>query len=96
MCAGQTVFVPFLRDAISPTEAVGIIGIGGLGHLAIEVAAKWGCHVTVFSGTEGKRDEAMRLGAHEFVNTKELETVEVKRKIDRLFVTTSAQPNWKK
>lgn len=96
MCAGQTVFVPFHRDGIRPTETVGIMGIGGLGHLAIMIAAKWGCHVTVLSGTEEKKREAMALGAHEFINTKEIGNVKPSRKIDRLFVTTSAQPDWEK
>ncbi|KAL9105243.1 MAG: hypothetical protein Q9227_009544 [Pyrenula ochraceoflavens] len=96
LCAGQTVFVPFIRDKILPTESIGIIGIGGLGHLNISIAAAWGCHVTVLSSTESKKEEAMRLGAHEFVNIKKSEAIQVKRKIDRLFVTTSAQPDWKK
>lgn len=96
MCAGQTVFAPFHRDNILPTETIGIMGIGGLGHLAVQFARKWGCHVTVLSGTEQKRQEAMALGAHEFINTKEVEKVKPARKIDRLFVTTSAQPDWVK
>ncbi|KAL9617737.1 MAG: hypothetical protein Q9160_007511 [Pyrenula sp. 1 TL-2023] len=94
MCAGQTVFVPFHRDNILPTETVGIMGIGGLGHLAIMIAAKWGCHVTVLSGTEQKKQEALSLGAHEFINTKEIGRIKPATKINRLFVTTSAKPDW--
>lgn len=51
-------------------ERVGIIGIGGLGHLAIQFAAKMGCDVAVFSSTEDKREEALKLGASEFYATK--------------------------
>lgn len=94
MCAGQTVFVPFHRDNILPTETVGIMGIGGLGHLAIMIAAKWGCRVIVLSGTEQKRQEALALGAHEFINTKEIGEIKLAKKINRLFVTTSAKPDW--
>lgn len=49
-----------------PTERVGILGIGGLGHLAIQFVAKMGCEVVVFSGRPGKEAEAKVLGATEF------------------------------
>jgi D-arabinose 1-dehydrogenase-like Zn-dependent alcohol dehydrogenase len=73
---------------------VGIVGIGGLGHLAIQFAAKMGCDVVVFSSTEDKRAEALQLGASEFYATKgvaDFKELSVAKPIDRLIITTSAQ-----
>jgi D-arabinose 1-dehydrogenase-like Zn-dependent alcohol dehydrogenase len=77
---------------------VGIVGIGGLGHLAIQFAAKMGCDVVVFSGTDSKREEALSLGAREFYATKGVEDFSklgVNKPIDRLIITTSALVNIK-
>lgn len=95
MCGGATVFNVLQSFNAKPTSRIGIIGIGGLGHLAIQFAAKMGCHVTVFSSTDSKKDEAMRLGATEFVATKGKDKLEVQSPIDHLMVTTSFQPDWK-
>lgn len=70
------------------------MGLGGLGHLAIQFAAKMGNRVVVLSGSDKKKDEAMRLGAHEFIATKGKKELSVSSPINRLLVTTSAQPNW--
>lgn len=93
MCGGATVFNVLDMFNIKPTERVGIIGIGGLGHLAISFAAKWGCEVVVFSATEAKREHAMQLGATEFYSTK-VEKFEGIAPIDHLMVTTSQQIPW--
>ena len=53
-----------------------------------------GCNVVVLSGSDKKKDEAMKLGAHEFIATKGVKELKVSRPLDRLLVTTSAQPNW--
>ena len=70
LCGGVTVFNPFLDYAISPTARIGIIGIGGLGHMALQFANKWGCEVHAFTTSDGKEAEARRLGAHFVHNTK--------------------------
>jgi D-arabinose 1-dehydrogenase-like Zn-dependent alcohol dehydrogenase len=72
------------------------MGVGGLGHLAIQFAAKMGCRVIVLSGTDSKKDQALQLGADEFIAIKQKEAgaLSVSAPIDRLLVTTSAQPNW--
>jgi alcohol/geraniol dehydrogenase (NADP+) len=70
LCGGVTVFTPFLAYDISPTARVGIIGIGGLGHMAIQFANKWGCEVHAFTTSDSKEPEARRLGAHVIHNTK--------------------------
>ncbi|KAG2035203.1 chaperonin 10-like protein [Suillus americanus] len=96
MCAGGTVFNAMHLHGMLPTDRVGIIGIGGLGHLAIQFAAKMGCQVVVFSGTRDKEEEAKRLGANEFYVTKDLEDKhEIGAPLKHLFVTTSKQPDWK-
>lgn len=95
MCGGATVFHVLRSFDIKPTHRVGVIGIGGLGHLAIQFASKMGCEVVVFSGTEAKKEEAMRLGAHQFVATKGRSSLEIGKKIDHLLVTTSSPPDWK-
>ena len=92
-CGGATVFNALEAYDTRPTERVGIIGVGGLGHLAIEFAAKMGCEVVVFSGTESKKEEAMKLGANEFIATKDKDKLDVKP-VQRLIVTTSAMPDW--
>ncbi|KAL5314087.1 hypothetical protein ACEPPN_018511 [Leptodophora sp. 'Broadleaf-Isolate-01'] len=92
-CAGQTVFMPLLKY-VKPGDRLGVVGIGGLGHLAIQFASKWGCEVVAFSGTDKKKDEALSLGATEFVTTKGVEKFTLDHKLDHLFVTTSQHPKW--
>ncbi|KAL6721507.1 hypothetical protein ACLMJK_000611 [Lecanora helva] len=95
-CGGATVFNALETYGTRPTDRVGVIGVGGLGHLAIQFASKMGCEVVVFSGTDSKKKEAMELGAAEFHATKGLSdlTQIVSKPIDCLLVTTSQQPHW--
>jgi len=95
MCGGATVFNALHAYNVRPTDRVGVMGVGGLGHLAIQYAAKMGCDVCVFSGSDNKKDEAMKLGAKEFVAMKGKGEISVSRKIDVLLVTTSVSPEWK-
>jgi D-arabinose 1-dehydrogenase-like Zn-dependent alcohol dehydrogenase len=94
MCGGATVFNVLHTYGIKPTDRVGVIGVGGLGHLAIQFAAKMGCDVVVFSGSDSKKDEAMELGASEFIVTKGKSELKVSRKVNALLVTTSFNPDW--
>lgn len=94
MCGGATVFNALQFHVVKSTDRVGVIGVGGLGHLAIQFAAKMGCEVVVFSGTDSKKEEAMKLGATEFHATKGLDELKINSKIDHLLVTTSQQPDW--
>lgn len=70
LCGGVTVFAPFLIHNIPSTARVGIIGIGGLGHMAVQFANKWGCEVHAFTGSDGKEEEVRKLGAHFVHNIK--------------------------
>ncbi|KAF2449725.1 alcohol dehydrogenase [Karstenula rhodostoma CBS 690.94] len=66
MCAGATVWTVLSRYGVVARDRVAVMGIGGLGHLAIKLAAAMGCHVVVLSSSESKRQEAMDYGASEF------------------------------
>jgi len=94
MCGGSTVYNALVVVQVRPGARVGIVGIGGLGHLLIQFASKMGCEVVVFSGTDNKKEEALKLGAHEFVATKGAKELKLKQPLDNLFVTTSQQPDW--
>jgi len=67
LCGGVTVYSPLRHYGIVPSNRVGVIGVGGLGHLALQFASAFGCHVTAFSTTPEKQDEARRLGADQFI-----------------------------
>ncbi|KAH6621796.1 chaperonin 10-like protein [Boeremia exigua] len=95
MCGGATVFNALYTYGIKSTDRVGVIGVGGLGHLAIQFAARMGCDVVVFSGTESKKEEATKLGANEFIAMKGKDKIDISRKVDALLVTTSVLPDWK-
>jgi uncharacterized zinc-type alcohol dehydrogenase-like protein len=66
-----TVFTPLLEYDVPPTARVGVIGIGGLGHMALQFANKWGCEVHAFTTSDSKEAEARQLGAHHVHNTKQ-------------------------
>ncbi|KAI9851237.1 MAG: hypothetical protein M1838_004156 [Thelocarpon superellum] len=95
MCGGATVFNVLHTFGVQPTDRIGIIGVGGLGHLAIQFAAKMGCEVVVFSGTDSKKEQALQLGASEFYATKDATELKIGKPVNHLIVTTSAQPDWK-
>lgn len=67
LCAGITVYSPLRHWNAGPGKKVGVLGIGGLGHLAIKIAKAMGAHVTVFTTSQSKMDDAKRLGADEAV-----------------------------
>lgn len=94
MCGGATVFNALQFHGVKSTDRVGVIGVGGLGHLAIQFAAEMGCDVVVFSGTDSKKEESMRLGAREFYATKGVSELKLEKPIDHLLVTTSTAPDW--
>jgi uncharacterized zinc-type alcohol dehydrogenase-like protein len=70
-CGGATVFNPLVQHGIRPTDRVGVIGIGGLGHLALQFLNKWGCEVTAFTSSTSKAEETVTLGAHHAVHSKD-------------------------
>lgn len=74
LCAGITVYSPLKYYGAAPNKKVGIIGIGGLGHLGIKFARALGSQVYAISTSASKEKEASSLGAHHFINTKDKES----------------------
>jgi len=76
LCGGATVYAPFVEHNIPPSAHVAIIGIGGLGHMALQFAKARGCEVTALSTSPEKEAEARKFGADHFVHMHNLETLE--------------------
>ncbi len=95
LCGGVTVYSALVYYKVHPAMKVGVIGIGGLGHLALQFASKMGCEVTAFSSTPDKESEARGLGAHHFVFGDDSQTLEkVASTQDFILSTVSADLNW--
>jgi uncharacterized zinc-type alcohol dehydrogenase-like protein len=95
LCGGITVYNPMRDNGINPTSRVGVVGIGGLGHLAIQFARVFGAEVTAFSTSAAKEEEARALGAHHFVNTRESKAMkEVAGTHDFILTTANADQDW--
>jgi uncharacterized zinc-type alcohol dehydrogenase-like protein len=95
LCAGITTWSPFCQHKIGKGHRVGIIGIGGLGHIAIQFGNKRGCHVTALSRTSGKEEECKTLGAHDFLITKDAaQMAAAAGTFDFLLSTVSADIDW--
>jgi uncharacterized zinc-type alcohol dehydrogenase-like protein len=91
LCGGVTVFAPFLIHDLPSTARVGIIGIGGLGHMALQFANKWGCEVHAFTTSDSKEAEARQLGAHYVHNTKQDGALKkLSRSLDLIISTINA------
>lgn len=94
-CAGSTVFNPLLQFGVKPTDRVGVVGIGGLGHLALRFLNAWGCEVTAFTSSLNKQDEAKRLGAHNVVASTDSKALKaIAGTLDFLLITANADLDW--
>jgi len=95
-CAGITVFNPLVQFDIKSTDKVGVIGIGGLGHLALKFANAWGCEVTAFTSSAAKQQEALELGAHRIVDSRDPAAIEAEAgQLDLLISTVNVSLDWK-
>ncbi|MGO8757725.1 MAG: NAD(P)-dependent alcohol dehydrogenase [Terracidiphilus sp.] len=95
LCGGITVYNPLRINGVNPSSRVGVVGIGGLGHLAIQFARVFGAQVTAFSSSAAKEAEALALGAHQFVNSRETKALkEVAGSLDFLLTTANADQDW--
>lgn len=95
LCGGVTVFNPMMQHNLSPTARVGVVGIGGLGHIALQFLNAWGCEVTAISRSRSKEDNARKHGAHEFFATNEDPELEsLQGKFDFILNTTNAMLPW--
>lgn len=71
LCAGITTYSPLKHWGVGKGQRVGVVGLGGLGHMALKFARSFGAHVTQFTTSPGKEQDALRLGAHEVVLTRD-------------------------
>jgi alcohol/geraniol dehydrogenase (NADP+) len=94
-CGGSTVFNPIVEFGVKPADKVGVVGIGGLGHMALMFLNKWGCEVTAFTSSDSKADEAKAIGAHYVVNSRsDAELAAVAGKFDFILSTVNVPLNW--
>lgn len=95
LCGGITVFNPLIECGVKPTDRVGVVGIGGLGHMALQFLNAWGCEVVAFSSTAGKADQAKGLGAHRVVNSRsEAELSSLSQSLDFIISTVNVDLEW--
>jgi len=94
-CGGITVFNPIVQCGVQPTDRVGVVGVGGLGHLAVQFLNKWGCDVTAFSSSPSKADELRKLGAHHVVDSRDPGQLKpLARSLDFILVTVNVPLDW--
>ncbi|MBT8142052.1 MAG: NAD(P)-dependent alcohol dehydrogenase [Gammaproteobacteria bacterium] len=94
-CGGITVFTPIHDYELKPTGKVGVIGIGGLGHMALGFLNKWGCEVTAFTSSEDKMQQALELGAHKTINSRDPEAIKAARgQFDLIISTVNVTLDW--
>lgn len=90
LCAGITTYSPLKHWGAGPGKRIGIVGIGGLGHMAIKIAKAMGAHVVVFTTSINKIDDAKRLGADEVVLSNDAEQIKACSKLDMILDNVSA------
>ncbi|MFO7686112.1 MAG: NAD(P)-dependent alcohol dehydrogenase [Desulfobacterales bacterium] len=94
-CGGITVFNPIVQNNVRPTDRVAVVGIGGLGHMALKFLKAWGCEVTAFSTSPDKESAAHDLGAHHFVNTTDSGALaKLAGRFDMILVTVNVALDW--
>lgn len=95
LCGGITVFDPILKHQIQAIHHVGVIGIGGLGHMAIKLLKAWGCEITAFTSNLDKTDELKAMGADHVVNSRDSAALKAQRgKFDLLLCTVNVTLDW--
>lgn len=94
-CGGITVFNPLVQFDVAPTAKVGVIGIGGLGHMALQFLNAWGCEVTAFTSSPEKQQEAMDLGAHHTLDSRDSDALAAAAgRFDLILSTVNVTLDW--
>jgi uncharacterized zinc-type alcohol dehydrogenase-like protein len=94
-CGGITVFNPLVQFDVKPTDKVAVIGIGGLGHIALQFLRAWGCEVTAFTSSDSKTEEAKALGAHHCINSRSSSEIEqAAGRFDFIISTVNVSLDW--
>ena len=95
LCGGITVFNPLVQFDVKSTDKVAVIGIGGLGHMALQFLNAWGCEVTAFTSSESKRNEALNMGAHNTLNSRDQAEIEsAASSFDFIISTVNVKLDW--
>jgi len=95
LCAGITVYAPLRRLGVTPATRVGVLGIGGLGHLALQFADAFGCHVCAISSSPSKENESLEFGADEFLLSSDKKRMkDATRSLDFILSTISGDTEW--
>ncbi|NVK55596.1 MAG: NAD(P)-dependent alcohol dehydrogenase [Alteromonadaceae bacterium] len=95
LCGGITVFNPLVQFDVKPTSKVGVIGIGGLGHIALQFLNAWGCEVTAFTRNTAETAELEKLGAHKVLNSSNTEELEAASGyFDFILSTVNVKLDW--
>jgi uncharacterized zinc-type alcohol dehydrogenase-like protein len=95
LCAGITTYSPLRHFGVEAGDRIAVVGLGGLGHMGVKLAKALGARVTVLSHSESKRDDALRLGADEFIATRDAEVFEKNAsRFDFILDTVSAQHDY--
>jgi uncharacterized zinc-type alcohol dehydrogenase-like protein len=95
LCAGITTYSPLKHFGVGPGSEVAVVGLGGLGHMAVKLARAMGAKVTVLSSSESKRDDALALGAHDFAATRDPVTFKkLARRFDLVIDSVSAEHDY--
>lgn len=95
LCGGITVFAPLLQHNTLPIHKVGVVGIGGLGHMAIKLFKAWGCEVTAFSSNPDKVEEIKAMGAHHVISSRDKkELASIRGTLDLIVSTVNVSLEW--
>jgi len=94
-CGGITVYNPLVQYDVKPTDKVAVIGIGGLGHMAVKFCHAWGCEVTAFTSSDNKRDEAIAMGAHHTLDSSDPAAIRAAAgRFDMILSTVNVKLDW--
>jgi alcohol/geraniol dehydrogenase (NADP+) len=95
LCGGITVFSAIHSSGIQPTDKVGVIGIGGLGHLALQFLKYWGCEVVAFSSNKSKHGEILNMGATRVVDSTDADTLQsIRGQLNAIISTVNVSLDW--
>jgi uncharacterized zinc-type alcohol dehydrogenase-like protein len=95
LCGGVTVYSPMRRYGITGRSRVGVIGIGGLGHIAIALLKAMGAEIVAFSSTPDKRQQALRMGAHHWIGSTDVREIrKLGPRLDLILSTVHAKLDW--
>lgn len=94
-CGGITVFNPLVQFNLPPTARAAVIGIGGLGHLALQFLRAWGCEVTAFTSSDDKKAQALELGAHHTLDSRDKAALKAAAgRFDLILSTVNVKLDW--